>query len=151
MILTTINAAKTKVMQYINRLDNYDAMEIANLAISSRLHDEASAIVKKFKFDSSAVKELIETVSNLEIACDFAKQCNEPFVWSQLGQAQLQENMVKEAIESFIKAGDPTDYLDVVETASKTESWGDLVRFLEMAHKKTRDTCIESELIYGLA
>jgi len=41
--------------------------------------------------------------------------------------------------------------LDVVETASKTESWEDLVRYLQMARKKARDTYIESELIYAYA
>ena len=30
-------------------------------------------------------------------------RCNEPAVWSQLGKAQLQQSMVKEAIDSYIK------------------------------------------------
>jgi len=59
--------------------------------------------------------------------------------------------MVKEAIDSFIKANDPSDYMNVVDTASKTESWEDLVRYLQMARKKARDTYIESELIYAYA
>ena len=32
-------------------------------------------------------------------------RCNEPAVWSQLGKAQLQQNLVKEAIDSYIKVG----------------------------------------------
>merc|ERR1712088_563493 len=42
-------------------------------------------------------------------------------------------------------------YLDVVDTASKTDSWEDLVRYLQMARKKARDTYVESELIYAYA
>merc|ERR1712066_1054588 len=84
-------------------------------------------------------------------AYEFAERCNEPAVWSQLGKAQLQQKMVKEAIDSFIKADDPSAYLDVVETASNTESWEDLVRYLQMARKKSRDTYVESELIYAYA
>ena len=53
-------------------------------------------------------------------------------MWTQLGKAQLQQNMVKEAIDSFIKSNDPSDYMDVVETATKTENWEDLVRYLQV-------------------
>ena len=151
MILTAIKADKTKVMEYINRLDNYDAPDIANIAIGSQLYEEAFAIFKKFEVNSSAVQVLIENVSNLDRAYEFAERCNEPAVWSQLGKAQLQQKMVKEAIDSFIKADDPSAYLDVVETASNTESWEDLVRYLQMARKKSRDTYVESELIYAYA
>ena len=149
LILTAIKADKTKVMEYINRLDNYDAPDIANIAIGSQLYEEAFAIFKKFEVNSSAVQVLIENVSNLDRAYEFAERCNEPAVWSQLGKAQLQQKMVKEAIDSFIKADDPSAYLDVVETASNTESWEDLVRYLQMARKKSRDTYVESELIYA--
>merc|ERR1712110_866972 len=151
LILTAIKADKTKVMEYINRLDNYDAPDIANIAIGSELYEEAFAIFKKFEVNSSAVQVLIENVSNLDRAYEFAERCNEPAVWSQLGKAQLQQKMVMEAIDSFIKADDPSAYLDVVETASNTESWEDLVRYLQMARKKSRDTYVESELIYAYA
>ena len=160
LILTAIKADKTKVMEYINRLDNYDAPDIANIAIGSELYEEAFAIFKKFEVNSSAVQVLldlilvyiccvcievflypfvqvlIENVANLDRAYEFAERCNEPAVWSQLGKAQLQQAMVKEAIDSYIKADDPSAYLDVVDTASKTDSWEDLVRYLQMARKK---------------
>ena len=41
LILTAIKADKTKVMEYIERLDNYDAPDIANIAIQSELYEEA--------------------------------------------------------------------------------------------------------------
>ena len=82
------------------------------------------------------IQVLIENVANLDRAYEFAERCNEPAVWSQLGKAQLQQAMVKEAIDSYIKADDPSAYLDVVDTASKTDSWEDLVRYLQMARKK---------------
>merc|ERR1712241_1463698 len=151
LILTAIKADKTKVMEYINRLDNYDAPDIANIAIGSELYEEAFAIFKKFEVNSSAVQVLIENVANLDRAYEFAERCNEPAVWSQLGKAQLQQAMVKEAIDSYIKADDPSDYMDVVDTATRTENWEDLVRYLQMARKKARDTYVESELIYAYA
>ena len=43
-------------MEYINRLDNYDAPDIANLAIGSELYEEAFAIFKKFDVNTSAIQ-----------------------------------------------------------------------------------------------
>lgn len=63
----------------------------------------------------------------------------------------MQQGLVKEAIDSFIKADDPSAYVDVVETAHRTSHWEDLVRYLQMARKKARESFIESELIYAYA
>ncbi|KAG8038473.1 hypothetical protein G9C98_006169 [Cotesia typhae] len=151
LILTAIKVDRTRVMEYINRLDNYDAPDIAKIAISSKLYEEAFAIFKKFDVNTSAIQVLIEQVGNLDRAYEFAERCNEPAVWSQLAQAQLQQELVKEAIDSFIKADDPSAYVDVVETAHRTSHWEDLVRYLQMARKKARESFIESELIYAYA
>jgi clathrin heavy chain len=151
LILTAIKADRTRVMEYINRLDNYDAPDIANIAIQSELFEEAFAIFKKFEVNAAAIQVLIEHIKNLDRAYEFAERCNEPSVWSALGKAQLSDNLVKEAIDSYIKAGDPGAYMDVVTATQKTGSWEDLVRYLQMARKKARESHIESELIYAYA
>ena len=46
-------------MEYINRLDNYDAPDIANIAIGSELFEEAFAIFKKFDVNTSAIQVCI--------------------------------------------------------------------------------------------
>lgn len=56
LILTAIKADRTRVMEYINRLDNYDAPDIANIAISNELFEEAFAIFKKFDVNTSAIQ-----------------------------------------------------------------------------------------------
>ena len=43
-------------MEYITRLDNYDAPDIASIAIGSELYEEAFAIFKKFDVNSSAIQ-----------------------------------------------------------------------------------------------
>lgn len=68
---------------------------------------------------------LIDNVKNLDRAYEFAERCNDPAVWSQLGRAQLNENMVKEAIDSFIKADDPSQYMEVVNVASSNSKLSD--------------------------
>lgn len=56
LILTAIKADRTRVMEYINRLDNYDAPDIANIAISDKLYEEAFAIFKKYEVNTSAIQ-----------------------------------------------------------------------------------------------
>lgn len=52
-------------MEYINRLDNYDAPDIANIAISNELFEEAFAIFRKFDVNTSAVQvHLISQISS---------------------------------------------------------------------------------------
>uniref|UniRef100_A0A8C7HZT4 Clathrin heavy chain n=1 Tax=Oncorhynchus kisutch TaxID=8019 RepID=A0A8C7HZT4_ONCKI len=148
LILTAIKADRTRVMEYVNRLDNYDAPDIANIAISNELFEEAFAIFKKFDVNTSAIQVLIEQISNLDRAYEFAERCNEAAVWSQLARAQLQRDLVKEAIDSYIKADDPSAYMEVVSAAN---NWEDLVKFLQMARKKARESYVETELIFALA
>lgn len=74
LILTAIKADATRVMDYINRLDNYDAPDIANIAINNHLYEEAFAIFKKFDVNTSAIQVLIEQVNNLDRAYEFAER-----------------------------------------------------------------------------
>nr|XP_012300495.1 clathrin heavy chain 2 isoform X2 [Aotus nancymaae] len=151
LILTAIEADRTRVMEYISRLDNYDALDIASIAISSALYEEAFAVFCKFDVNASAVQVLIEHIGNLDRAYEFAERCNEPAVWSQLARAQLQKDLVKEAINSYIRRDDPSSYLEVVQAASRNNNWEDLVKFLQMARKKGRESHVETELIFALA
>ena len=65
---------------------------------------------------------LIENIDNLDRAYEFAEKCNEPAVWSQLAKAQLDKGLVKEAIDSYIKADDPSQYMEVVDVASNASA-----------------------------
>ena len=68
---------------------------------------------------------MIDNVNNLDRAYEFAERCNDPAVWSQLARAQLNQGLVKEAVDSYIKADDPSQYMEVVQVASdNSESLG---------------------------
>lgn len=64
---TAIKADRSRVMEYINRLDNYDAPDIANIAINNELYEEAFAIFKKFDVNTSAIQ--------VHINLEFYKEC----------------------------------------------------------------------------
>ncbi|XP_076126184.1 clathrin heavy chain 1 [Alosa pseudoharengus] len=151
LILTAIKADHTRVMEYINRLDNYDAPDIANIAISNQLFEEAFAIFKKFDVNTSAIQVLIEHIGNLDRAYEFAEQCGEASVWSQLARAQLERELVRDAIDSYIRAEEPSAYMEVVSAASRNDNWEELVKYLQMARKKSRESYVETELIFALA
>eukprot|EP00041_Stephanoeca_diplocostata_P026406 m.712062 g.712062 ORF g.712062 m.712062 type:complete len:1677 (+) comp22957_c0_seq1:116-5146(+) len=152
LILTAIKAEASRVMEYINRLDNYDAPDIANIAIGHELFEEAFAIYKKFEVNTEAIKVLIDHLKTLDRAYEYAERCNEAEVWSLLATAQIKDNLIKEAIDSYIKANDPSEYKQVVEVAKAADNFEDLVRYLQMAkNAKTREPEIETWLVFSYA
>lgn len=56
-------------------------------------------------------------------------------VWSKLAKAQLESQLVSEAINSYIKAKDPTDYHLVINAAEAADNYEELVPYLKMARK----------------
>lgn len=85
-------------MEYITRLNNFDAPDIANIAIQNELFEEAFAIFKKYNANSSAISVLIDNIGNLDRAYEYAERSDQPDVWSKLAKAQLSVGSVKEAI-----------------------------------------------------
>ena len=56
-----------------------------------------------------------------------------------------------EAIESYLKAEDATDYSMVIPAAESGGFYDDLVRFLLMARKSVKDQYVDTELVYSYA
>eukprot|EP00727_Mastigamoeba_balamuthi_P012396 m51a1_g778 putative clathrin heavy chain (1744) ;mRNA; r:599758-605568 len=151
LILTAVKADKTRVMDYVTRLDNYDAPDVANICVSNELFEEAFIIFKKFKHNVAAVQVLIEHIHDLQRGREFADKANEPEVWSKLGKAQLDGGEVQQAIESFLKANDHEFYVEVISAAEQAQAFEDLVKYLQMCRKKVKEPTIESELIFAFA
>jgi clathrin heavy chain len=153
LILTAIKADTTRVMDYIHRLDNYHGMEIASIAVSSELYEEAFAIYTKFNFPEEAIKVLINYIRNIPRAEEYAEKVNLPAVWALLARAQLAQNppMIKESITSFIKAKDPSEFLQVAQAAERAEIFAELIPFLQMARKGVKEAFVDNSLIYAYA
>lgn len=153
LIITAIKTDRTRVMDYINRLDNYDGAKIANIARGEdyRLYEEAFTIYQKINEFVEAINVLIFSIESLQRAAEFAEKVNKPEVWTILGKAYLDQYMVSESIESFIKAQDSTYFLEVIHSAQNEDKWEELHNYLEMARKTKKDATIDSELVFGLA
>ncbi|XP_031382114.1 clathrin heavy chain 1-like isoform X1 [Punica granatum] len=151
LILTAIKADPSRVMDYINRLDNFDGPAVGEVAVEAQLYEEAFAIFKKFNLNVQAVNVLLDNIQSIERAVEFAFRVEEDAVWSQVAKAQLREGLVSDAIESFIRADDATQFLDVIRAAEDVNEYHDLVKYLLMVRQKTKEPKVDSELIYAYA
>lgn len=138
-------------MDYISRLDNFDAPDIANIAVGSELFEEAFVIYKKYNQHVDAMTVLVDNIGNLDRAYEFANTIDQSPVWSKLGKAQLSKSLVHEAIESYLKAKDPSNYIEVIQVARVCDAYQDLVKYLQMARVSLREPIVESELAFGFA
>lgn len=168
LLLTAIRADKGKVVGYINKLQNYDAGEIAKIATEHGLYEEALTIYKKYDQHAMAINVLVEHIVSIDRGLDYANKVNKPEVWSRLAKAQLDGLRIKDAIgeltcfevlthslihdlDSYIKAEDPSNFAEVIEIANRAGKHDDLVRFLQMARKSLREPRIDTELAYAYA
>uniref|UniRef100_A0ACD5XQG1 Uncharacterized protein n=2 Tax=Avena sativa TaxID=4498 RepID=A0ACD5XQG1_AVESA len=151
LILTAIKADSSRVMDYVNRLDNFDGPAVGEVAVEAQLYEEAFAIFKKFNLNVQAVNVLLDNIQSIERAEEFAFRVEEDAVWSQVAKAQLREGLVSEAIESFIRADDVTHFLDVIRAAEEANVYHDLVKYLLMVRQKAREPKVDGELIFAYA
>jgi len=153
LILTAIKADKARVMDYVNRLDNYEGPQIAKIAShpEHKLYDEAFFIYKKFGMGVEAIEVLLQCKEDIEKATDFAQTWDKADVWVILGKAQLDGKMTKEAINSFLKAEDPEYFEDVIAASKTGDLFEDLIKFLLVARAKLKNPLLDNELIYSYA
>ncbi|KAF4952327.1 hypothetical protein FSARC_12670 [Fusarium sarcochroum] len=151
LLFTAAKADKGRVMDYIHKLDNYNADEIATSSIEVGLFEEAFEIYKKADNKSAAVDVLIDHVVSIDRAQGYAEEVDLPEVWSKVAKAQLDGLRVSDGIESYIKAEDPRNYLEVIETATHAGKNKDLVKYLRMARKTLREPAIDTAIAFSYA
>ncbi|CAG8535423.1 3237_t:CDS:10 [Ambispora leptoticha] len=151
LILTAIKAHKSKVMEYVNKLNHYDAPDIAAIAIDAHLYEEAFTIFKKYEVHTSAINVLIEHIASIDRAAEYAEKVNQPDVWSRLAKAQIEGLRIKDSIDSYIRADDPANFSEVIDISSRAGKYEDLVRYLQMCRKHVREPLVDSELLFAFA
>ena len=155
LIVTAIKADPVRVVDYINRLDNYDAPEIAQYALSQHgLAEEAFLIYRKAGMHEEAIDVLLTNLQNIDRASEFAERVGTPEVWSRLGRALLDYDRAEESIEAFIKAKDASFYREVIQAAEKVGCYSKLIKFLTLARLQglhQKDSLVDSELVFCLA
>jgi clathrin heavy chain len=151
LILTAVKADRTRVMEYIKRLDNFDAPDIANICVGSELFEEAFSIFIKYDQHPEAIGVLINHLKDIQRASEYADKVDTSEVWSLLAKAQLDQSDIHAAIEAYMKAEDFQNFVQIIEVAHSSQNYADLVKFLLAARKTARESIIESELMYAYA
>ncbi|KAI9745433.1 MAG: hypothetical protein M1818_000967 [Claussenomyces sp. TS43310] len=151
LILTATKADKGKVMDYISRLDAYNAGDIANICIEVGLFEEAFEVYKKINDHSNAVNVLVEHIVSIDRAQEYAERVELPEVWSRVAKAQLDGLRVSDGIDSYIRAQDPSNYLEVIDIATHAGKDEELIKYLKMARKTLREPPIDTALAFAYA
>mmetsp|Transcript_9764 Transcript_9764/g.26033 ORF Transcript_9764/g.26033 Transcript_9764/m.26033 type:complete len:772 (-) Transcript_9764:148-2463(-) len=163
LILTAIKAessggdgARTgRVMEYLRRMDNYDALDIAKVCTGAGLHEEAYTIYHKFERQEEALEVLLEHLKDYKRAEEYASRLDQPAVWSKLGEALLRDaGRVADGVRALLRAKDARPYLLVVESAREHGSDSDyalVAKYLRIVRAGLRGErrVVDTELAYA--
>ncbi|KAI6249667.1 putative clathrin heavy chain [Erysiphe necator] len=151
LILTATKSDKSKVMDYIGRLDAYNGPDIANICIEVGLYEEAFEVYKKINDHKSAANVLVEHIISIDRAQEYAERVDLPEVWSRIAKAQLDGLRISDSIASYIRAEDSSNYQEVIEISTHAGKDEDLIKFLRMARKTLREPAIDTALAFSYA
>ena len=151
LMLTAAKADKGRVMEYIHQLSAYNTEEIANMCVSQGMFEEAFEIHKKQDDHVAATNVLVEHIVSIDRAQEYAERVEIPEVWSKVAKAQLDGLRIGDAIESYIRADDPSNHGEVIEYATSAGKDEELVKYLRMARKTQREPAIDTALAFCYA
>jgi clathrin heavy chain len=151
LIITAIKADKSRVKDYIHRLDNFDGPAVGEIAVGYELFEEAFEIYRKFGLKQAAIRVVLEHMEDLDRAHEFATKVDEAPVWSELANAYLEHAQVSDAIAAYLRAADTSKFNEVIAKASESGQYEDLSKYLLMVRKKIKDPKVDTELVYAYA
>ncbi len=151
LMLTAAKSDKGRLMDYIHQLTAFSADDMAVMCIDVGLFEEAFEIYKKVDNHAAATDVLVEHIVSIDRAQEYAERVELPDVWSKVAKAQLNGLRVSDAIESYIRSQDPSNYNEVIETATHAGKDEDLIKYLKMARKTQREPAIDTALAFSYA
>ncbi|KAH3986603.1 clathrin heavy chain [Parastagonospora nodorum] len=151
LMLTAAKSDRGRMMDYIHQLEHYTPEDIAQQCIEVGMYEEAFEIYKKHGQHFDAANVLIEHIVSIDRAQEYAERVETPEVWSRVAKAQLDGLRVTDSIESYIRAGDPSNFLEVIEIATHAGKDEDLIKFLRMARKTLREVPVDTALAFCFA
>lgn len=151
LMLTAAKSDRGRVAGYIQQLENYSPDDIAQQCIEVGMFEEAFLIYKKAKNHLEATNVLVDHLFALDRGQDYADQVDTPAVWSKVAKAQLDGLRVPDSIESYIRAQDPSNHLEVIETATHAGKDEDLIKYLRMSRKTLREPPVDTALAFCYA
>ena len=151
LMLTAAKSDRGRMLGYIHQLENYTPEDISQQCIEVGMYEEAFEIFKKHGSHVDAVNVLIDHIVSIDRAQDYAEQIDTAEVWSRVAKAQLDGLRVTDSIESYIRAADPSNFLEVIEIGTHSGKDEDLIKFLRMARKTLREVPVDTALAFCFA
>lgn len=153
LIITAIKSDTSKVLDYINRLDKFDPVTITEQCLSPEynLFEEAFAAYKKFNLHLEAVNVLLRNLNSIVRAQEYALFANTNDVWSALAEAYMNNSQINESIDCYIKANDPSAYLQIISITENENKFDILIKYLLMCRQQLKDVNVDNSLIYCYA
>lgn len=155
LLISAIKGRKEKVMEYVNKLQDYDAQDIATIALGAGLGDVAFAVYHKAGCFKEAVNVLLNDIKPTDVARarGYAVEVKNAAVWTQLGIFLLHSDDIHEAIDALIQARNPDFVQEVSDAAERLNEFGALIKYLNMARaeSKTKDPRIDTSLVLTFA
>jgi clathrin heavy chain len=148
-----MKADKSKVLEYVRRLENYNAPLIAEMCAQEKfqLYEESFFIYHKIQQYSKAMHILVEFINDTDRSAEYASKVNVPEVWSKLGWAYLKDKNVVMAINCYIKAEDSDNYHQVINEAILSDKLVEVIPYMLMVKKTNKDSFLDSELAFAYA
>ncbi|KAF0535587.1 clathrin heavy chain 1, partial [Gigaspora margarita] len=92
---------KSKVMDYLNKLNNFDAPDVAEIAVKNGHYEGAFNIYKNHDENTNAIN------------------CNNSEVWNRLAKAQIEGLRIKDTIDISSRAGKHEDLVKYLQMCRK--------------------------------
>ena len=158
LLLNAIRADKGKVVSYINRLQNYNAADIARIATEHGLYEEALTIYKKHEQHTMAMTVLVEYIVSINHGVEYPMKSGADWRKPSSTVYELRIRLVSFCVlclifvtysfgfRSLHKAQDPTNFAEVIEIANRAGKHDELMCYLQMAHKSLCEPKINTEL-----
>jgi clathrin heavy chain len=151
LMFTAAKADKGRVMNYVQQLSNFSPDDVAPQLVDQGMYDEAFEIYRKVDNHVEAVNVLVDHIVSIDRAQEYADRVDVPEVWSKVAKAQLVGIRVSDAVESYIRAQDPSNYIEVIEIGTESGKEEDLIKFLKMARKTLREPPVDTALAFCYA
>lgn len=153
LIISAIRARKDKVMEYVTNLEDYDAKDIATNATGAGMHEVAFIVYDRHQMFKDAVTVLLRDMKDIPRARSYTTKLDLPEVWGVLGEYLVKADEVPEGIDCLIKAKNAELVPEVTAAAERTNQYGDLIKYLTMARKysKNKDNKIDTALVLTYA
>jgi clathrin heavy chain len=151
LLYTAAKSDKGRVMNYIHQLNAYSPDDVSSALIDLGMYEEAFEIFKKNDNHVAAANVLVDHIVSIDRAQEYADRVDIPEVWGKVAKAQLDGLRVTDSIDSYIRADDPSNFLEVIEVATAAGKDDDLVKFLKMARKTLREPPVDTALAFSYA